>query len=553
MYPHKHNLCLGTWWTETLHKMKQKVLFTFMLIIISVGAWGDNVNGIRNVYDNEDFSDTIDIDVLKYAICGEEAKVIGISSERDFGTDTLYIAVPETISYRGQDYAVKEIDLDKNEVFHKIGGWKLPVTINKIGELFKYYMRTRFVIYLGEEMPEITTEGKNAIKWFYLKRKKGIYAGLAAGNYGYCILKNYLNEEEHTAVIYGTITDDKSCFQDEKEVQAFWNLMDDFTIPSSLFKDDVEYHVIGVQGIKTPGLHVLRVPEGVVEVGERAFWSGFPTEKGSELQFQTNTLEEVYFPSTLRTIGRWAFQFGYNLKQVHIQEGIDSIGDGAFTYCFNLNSLHLPASLRYLGEGQSWLSSCTDITVSESNNHIALYDGVLFDKKKDKLLQYPSSREGESYRIPDGVKTIMGYAFEGATHLKVLTVPASVDSMGYLWMVYTLPKEIRMESSVPPISGAISFDHQGFSGSWLYPNYDFYNVVTLHVPAGCKEIYANTKPWNQFANIVDDITGIEGTDVITHKSTTDIYNLQGQRMAEPQRGVNIIRNSDGTTKKVLVE
>ena len=54
----------------------------------------------------------------------------------------------------------------------------------------------------------------------------------------------------------------------------------------------------------------------------------------------------------------------------------------------------------------------------------------------------------------------------------------------------------------------------------------------------------------------EDPTGIEETSILKDSEERTIvgyYNLQGQRMAEPQRGVNIIRDSDGTTKKVFVK
>lgn len=37
------------------------------------------------------------------------------------------------------------------------------------------------------------------------------------------------------------------------------------------------------------------------------------------------------------------------------------------------------------------------------------------------------------------------------------------------------------------------------------------------------------------------------------RNVVGYYNVQGQRLNEPQRGVNIIRYSDGMSKKVLVK
>ncbi|MBR1733447.1 MAG: hypothetical protein IJ729_06910, partial [Alloprevotella sp.] len=61
-------------------------------------------------------------------------------------------------------------------------------------------------------------------------------------------------------------------------------------------------------------------------------------------------------------------------------------------------------------------------------------------------------------------------------------------------------------------------------------------------------------PWSYFLNIVDDVeTGIESPSVSSDRSST-VFNLQGQRINNLQRGqVVIVRYSDGTSKKVLVQ
>ena len=320
----------------------------------------------------------------------------------------------------------------------------------------------------------------------------------------------------------------------------------------TIHSDNIDPSVFGLQVKK------FTLGEGVTTIRQRAFFPGFPSGTGGsgELTFQPTALEEVYLPSTLRTIGNWAFQFCVNLKRIHFQEGLDSIGPGAFTYCLKLESLNLPASVRGFGEGQGWLLACKDITLDEANPYLTLQDGVLFNKEKTILLQYPAAREGESYRIPDGVKTVLGYSFEGNSSLKSLTIPASVDSLGENCFAYTRLNEIRMESSVPPSSRyPLWYDNQGIVGSWLYPAYDFENSVTLYVPRGSKEIYAATAPWSDFTNIVEyDVTGIQPITLIPAETGATYYNLQGQRITTPQRGqLVIVRNADGTSRKMLVQ
>jgi hypothetical protein len=49
-----------------------------------------------------------------------------------------------------------------------------------------------------------------------------------------------------------------------------------------------------------------------------------------------------------------------------------------------------------------------------------------------------------------------------------------------------------------------------------------------------------------------DSTGIDASTNLPSK-TRETFDLQGRRIGKPQQGVNIIRNADGTTKKVLIK
>lgn len=51
-------------------------------------------------------------------------------------------------------------------------------------------------------------------------------------------------------------------------------------------------------------------------------------------------------PSTVKKIGRQAFQRCYVLDDVVIPEGVEEIGDRAFTFCVLLKSVTLPRSVK---------------------------------------------------------------------------------------------------------------------------------------------------------------------------------------------------------------
>ena len=82
------------------------------------------------------------------------------------------------------------------------------------------------------------------------------------------------------------------------------------------------------------------VGEGITRVGSSAFSGG----NGGW------SLERVSFPSTLTSIGDYAFLSCSSLTRVILPDGLEEIGPGAFSGCTKLNTVFLPASVRTIGE-----------------------------------------------------------------------------------------------------------------------------------------------------------------------------------------------------------
>ena len=78
---------------------------------------------------------------------------------------------------------------------------------------------------------------------------------------------------------------------------------------------------------------------------------------------------------------------------------------------------------------------------------------------------------------------------------------------------------------------------------------------TLYVPAGTKALYENRYGWKEFANIVE----MEPTEVKTISDGTSAaeiiarYDVSGRSISKLQHGLNFLRMSDGTVKKVFVK
>jgi len=81
-----------------------------------------------------------------------------------------------------------------------------------------------------------------------------------------------------------------------------------------------------------------------------------------------------------------------------------------------------------------------------------------------------------------------------------------------------------------------------------------YQNAKLIVPAGTKSLYQNAEGWKPFFTIEEaDYTGIAAVAEATAPTEVARYAIDGRQIAEPQQGINIIKLSDGTTRKVLVK
>jgi hypothetical protein len=115
---------------------------------------------------------------------------------------------------------------------------------------------------------------------------------------------------------------------------------------------------------------------------------------------------------------------------VTIPAGITSIGSSAFYGRTGLAGITIPESVTSIGSSAfSGCTSLTSINVAANNPNFTSVDGVLFNKERTTLIAYPMSK-GRSYTIPAGVTSIGASAFSGCTGLTNVTIPAGVTSIG---------------------------------------------------------------------------------------------------------------------------
>ena len=251
------------------------------------------------------------------------------------------------------------------------------------------------------------------------------------------------------------------------------------------------------------------IGDGVITIGARAFDSYFE-------------LASVTISNSVTSIEDYAFSVCIRLTSVTIPNSVTTIGKNAFGNCNLLTSVTIPNSVTFIGKEA--FSSClalTSINVDNDNTAYSSENGVLFDKAKTTLIQYPSGKEDASYTIPNTVTIIRDNAFFQC-NLKSVVIPNSVTIIGD-WAFansgltsVTIPnsvtiigekafgsealKEFINHATIPQVIDESVFQ-AGAEGSenGIYNNA---NYMTLRVPAGSVAYYRAAEGWKNFKNIV---------------------------------------------------
>lgn len=161
----------------------------------------------------------------------------------------------------------------------------------------------------------------------------------------------------------------------------------------------------------------VTIPDSVTEIGDCAFYA-------------CDALTSLTIPEDVTYIGGWAFYKCTALADITIPEGVTRIGESAFESCSGLTSITIPASVtEIVGNPFVDCSNLLRIDVSSDNPIYKAVDGVLFDKRQNILVAFPSNRTGD-YLIPKGVMAIGDDAFRGCKDLTIVTIPENATRIG---------------------------------------------------------------------------------------------------------------------------
>jgi hypothetical protein len=272
------------------------------------------------------------------------------------------------------------------------------------------------------------------------------------------------------------------------------------------------------------GLASIDIPNGVESIGEDAFF---------ECSFAN-----VIIPESVTRIEKGAFENCENLTSINIPSGVDTIPESVFSSCRNLSSIVIPNSVTHIKDyafsvsglssiaipntiesiGEYAFAFCTNlsaINVADDNGNYASADGVLFNKDKTTLIQYPAGKPDANYVIPDGVESIGESSFIFSQYLTSVTIPEGVVNIAEGAFMYCHElTSVSIPESVESIEQMAFVDCINLvsivnlnptpqkieEDEYVFDEVDA-NKLTVYVPVGSVETYKAADIWKEF-NIV---------------------------------------------------
>lgn len=364
---------------------------------------------------------------------------------------------------------------------------------------------------------------------------------------------------------------------------------------------------------KCDGLKSITIPDSVTTIGTLAIQdcpnlaeinlgSGLEDIGGSAFMGDV-ALKRITIPESVTSIGASAFANCTTLVEMKVPAAVNKIGNSAFQGCLALKDIEIDtANAVYASvDGVVFSKDKTILYTYPAGRTDTVYtvpDGVTkinFAAFYQRVIKvgttlYFSENPLAEINLPESVTELGNSAFEWLKELKRINIPNNVKSIGNATFrnceslvdieipdsTKTLDtyafKDCKALESVSIGSGMTTLGQDVFTGcakinsvvckavvpptAKKEPTFDnaVYAAASLTVPTESVEAYKAATPWSSFAKVYGkNFSGVEKVVAAEDAEVVAIYNLQGIRYSELRPGLNIVKMSDGTTRKVLVK
>ena len=344
----------------------------------------------------------------------------------------------------------------------------------------------------------------------------------------------------------------------------------DIVIPEKITYNNKEYRVtwIGYNAfVRCPAITSISFPKSLRGFGSDAFLG-------------CKSLKSITLPDSLKWIGSYSFDDCTAISEIAFPEGLKAIGQSAFVDCKFIN-LIIPKSVTYIGSS-AFKNSYFDYIISKNSSTRISYDGeyLTFNERviRHTKLYVPI---GEWRKAAFGNWWPFYHIQEMAMGTDELSQTQAYSLVNLETSENVYYDNVNNDISAQSIHQDLNTSNLNNYWQIIYKDgkYYLYNIgahmyayitedghlVMSIVPVEVEINNADTgvtigtdtsTRWGfVVADGVDvdkDVTGIEGVKT-SSTATEEYYTLDGKRLKAPQKGVNIIRMSDGTTKKVIIK
>ena len=356
---------------------------------------------------------------LTYGVSDATAKTVELTGYVTKPTGAL--TIPATVSYEGTTYSVTAIGYEAFYLCNGITEMTVAATVPPtMGTNAFYGVSQSIPVYVPLEALDAYLAA-DGWKNFTNLQAKG-FSSFTVDNLTYRVtgstaveVTGYETEPTDILDIPATVTyEGKSFNVTAIKESAFSNCskITLLTIPNTV-------KTIGKNAFYLcTGILEVTIPESVTKIGDMAF------------QWCSGMLQ-LTLGNGVTEIERGAFEYCKKLQQVTIGNNVTTIGERVFSSCENLKQVTVPESVTSIGSAAfDYTIALTAINVAEGNTAYCSDGGILFNKDKTTLVQYPAGKTETAYAIPDGVTTIGESAFSYNKKLTAVTIPESVTAIG---------------------------------------------------------------------------------------------------------------------------
>ncbi|GEM_PF-6668002 len=352
----------------------------------------------------------------------------------------------------------------------------------------------------------------------------------------------------------------------------------DIVVPNTITKNDVVCTVIGIANEafnENGNLTGITLNEDLKSIGDKAFAQTNITalnmgakvqQVGTDFHYKATSLAEITVDennpylcaenSLLMTKDKKeviGFPVANPATELIIPDEVELVRSDAVNRCKNLKRIVIGSGCKHIERNA--FDNCTEVTELILGDNIEDIGFQAFRSFKSVTeLQFPKNLKFlydyafsftwaiKDAVLPEGLEWLCGGAFNRCDALEHVELPSTLTFVGQ-WLFQDCGAMVELVSkAVNPV---------GLSND-LFNDETKYQTVILYVPAGAVDNYRNANIWQKFVNIEEiPNTGIDGVQSKGEATVEAIYTIDGKRLSQMQNGVNIVRMSDGTSRKII--